>query len=540
MNIPALRDERKSLYLDAIGDFENVELDSVENLSKQIIAGSDKLTHLDSIVQASSGDKEDLASVISKALISAKTDLTADSIDMAFGVASSIANAYSNIDLDSIGNVQGSEVIGSLIALNIYAVVSSSIPFAGDIADLVPVQGGKDNTKFQVISAVPVVTEAVGDYSKGDVITPINAGGTMAFTERTGREEFVTDTLSYVFNVKKSSSDANNYPMSKGTNEVVIGTEVFLNDFDVSSSEDKSVRQVTVPFPDGAGVPADTTFTATFDYQAGTITLDVSANILATTPISFIASLDNDDLGAISGTVGTELSENTYVAKAVVLNTKVNTLALRQVLQTTGLNLTSNDLVMALNKIAEETKRRKVDYATQFAYGYGATIDIGSADTNTIADRYKQFLIAVEEAKADITSKSQITSNVVLVGGKALLKLYAGLSADSNTVNIMNDDSNSIRYMGTLNGVYQCYYDPMHDILHPADPVQGDKVFVIGNPADPTKKASISGVGLPILPEDLGFDTSSKKITSLQGKLVVSYNKDTNARELARWINVKF
>jgi hypothetical protein len=484
--------------------------------------------------------QEDLASVISKALISTKTNLTADSIDMAFGVASSIANAYNNIDLDSIGNVQGSEVIGSLIALNIYAVVSSSIPFSGDIADLVPVQGGKDNTKFQVISAIPVVTEAVGDYQKGDAITPINAGGTLAFVERVGREEFVTDTLTYVFDVKKSSSDANNYAMAKGTNEVVIGTNVFLNDFDVSSSEEKSVRQVTVSFPDGTGVPADITFTATFDYNAGKITLDVSANILATTPISFIASLDAEDIGAISGAVGTELSENTYVAKPVILNTKVNTLALRQVLQTTGLNLTSNDLVMALNKIAEETKRRKVDYATQFAYGYGATIDIASADTNTIADRYKQFLIAVEEARADITTKSQITSSVVLVGGKALLKLYAGLSTDSNTVNTVADDSNSIRYIGSLNSTYQCFFDPMHDTLHPADAVQGDKVFVIGNPADPTKKASISGVGLPILPEDLGFDTSSKKITSLQGKLVVSYNKDKNARELARWINVKF
>ena len=532
MNVPALREERKTVYLDTI-DFGNVEADSVENLAIQIIDTSDALMHLDGIITATTKD-ESLAGIISKAVQSVES-ITPDSLDMAFGVASAIAKNYENVDLDSVGNVAGNEVIGSLVALNIYAVISASLPFSGDIADLVPVQGGKDNSKFQVISAIPVVTTAMGEFAKGDVITPMNSGKSMAFAERVGRQEFVLGTTDYTFNVKKISTDGTNFPMAKGTNEVVVidaqnGIEVFLNDFDVSSAEDFCARQVTA-----GGID----FKAVFDYAGGEIALTISADITATTPITFIASLESEDLGAISGSVGTQLSENTYVAKPVILNTKVNTLSLRQVLQTTGLNLVSNDLVMALNKISEETKRRKLDYAVQFAYGYGATIDIASADTNTIADRYKLFLIGVEEAKADITAKSQITSNVVLVGGKELVKLYAGLSTDSNVVNIINDDSTSIRYMGTLNGVYQCYYDPMHDTLHPADPVQGAKVFIIGNPADPTKKASISGVGLPILPEDLGFDAGSNKITSLQGKLVVSYNKDANARELTRWINVK-
>ena len=534
MNVPTLREERKSVYTHNI-DFDNVELDTIENVSMQIIDSSESLTHLDSIIAMTSNDSENLSSIIGKALMTSGVSVNADTVDMAFGVAGAIAKSYQNIELDSVGNVQGSEVIGSLVALNIYAVVSASLPFSGDIADLVPVNGGKDNTKFQVISAIPVATTGMGEFSKGDIITPVNAGKSMAFAERVGRQEFVTDTLQYVFETKKISTDSSAYPMEKGTNEVVISDaqndiEVFLNDFDVSSAETTSVRQVTA-----GGID----FKATFDYANGSITLDISANITATTPITFIASLDSEDLGAISGSVGTKLEENTYVAKPVVLNTKVNTLALRQVLQTTGLNLVSNDLVMALNKIAEETKRRKLDFAIQFAYGYGATIDIASADTNTIADRYKQFLIGVEEAKADIVKNSQITSNVVLVGGKALVKLYAGLSTDSNTVNIVNDDSNSIRYMGTLNGVYPCYYDPNHEVLNPTDPTTGDKIFVIGNPADPTKKASISGVGLPILPEDLGFDSASNKITSLQGKIVVSYNKDANARELSRWINVK-
>jgi hypothetical protein len=43
-----------------------------------------------------------------------------------------------------------------------------------------------------------------------------------------------------------------------------------------------------------------------------------------------------------------------------------------------------------------------------------------------------------------------------------------------------------------------------------------------------------------VLPEDIGFDTeASDKLISLQGKIVISFNKDKHSRELVKELSVK-
>jgi hypothetical protein len=527
------REARKNFYVTTI-DFDNVQTDNVVNSMNELVASSENLTMLDSVIAKNT--ETTLSKIIADTITSTGKGVTADSIDLAIGVANKIAKKWiadKNVSMDSIENVAGGEILGSLVALNIYSILSTSLPFAGDIADLVPISGNKDNVKFKLFSVSPMVKKGMGELADGDELTPLNVGKTMAMAERTDIQNFATDTLTYTMDVKKKDGDTDNYPMERGVNEVLIGGDyqIELNDFDVSSRETTAKRYAKTD--DGVDI------TVTFDYDGGKITIEYSDNIADGTPQYFSASLSSEKLMEIAGVVASELIDETYVAKPVVINTNVNTLALRQVLQSTGLNLSSNDLLIALSKVAEETKRKKVYYATLFARPFGETIDIDGASETTVAERYKHFLIGVEKARADIVEKSQITSNVVLIGGSGLVDIYSALSTEPNKTNKVMDDNNTIRFLGYLNDI-PCYYNPLHDEEHPVDDGK-HKVFVVGNPSDPAKKAVISGVGLPVLPEDLGFDntTTSDKIISLQGKLVVSYNKSKRAKELARELTVK-
>ena len=513
---------------------EGATLDAIQDATSTIVASSDNLQTLDAII-AKSSQGDTLSTIIAKT-VSSFPDATQDSIVTALGVASQIAKRVQDenqhFTLDSIENVKGGEVLGSLVAINIMTILSSTLPFVGEIADFVPMQGSKDNVKFQMFTVNPIVKNGMGELEDGEILNSSNAGKAMAFAERDDVQSFVTDTLEYTFDVKKKDGDSDNYPMERGVNEVVInlGNGIFVNDFDAQAMEKTATRTVSV---DGV------TYTVEFDYDGGKITLKISENIEDGTQLFFSASLSSDKLGEIAGSVGSDLNPTTYVAKPVVINTTVNTLALRQVLQTTGLNLSSNDLMIALAKVGEESKRKKIKATLQFAKPFGAVIDIQGASETTMADRYKHFLVGVEKARADITAKSQITSNVVLVGGSGLVEIFSALSTATNKTNIISDSNNSIRHIGTLNNGYECYYNPLHDTDYPEDEGK-HKVFVVGNPADATKRASISGVGLPVLPEDLGFDqTASDKIISLQGKLVVSYNKDKHSRELVRELTVQ-
>lgn len=522
---------RANLYGEMI-NMDEATVEDVANVTSAIVESTDGMVNLDSIVSGA-GDKDNkinLSSIVAQAVFAGtEGQVTTDSLDVAFGLVSSISKRYEHINMDDVGNISGGDIIATYVALNIFTVLSANLPFVGDIADLVAMQGGKDNTKFQVVSANAVVVDGMGETVKGDVINSVNAGKSMAYSERKDTQEFVTATLTYTFNAKKLVADTGNYAMERGTNEVIIGGSIFINDFEVASTEAVATRTVTVDSID---------YKATFNYEAGTIVLVLSDNIVADTKIYFIASLSADKLGEITGSVGTEISTHTYVAKPVALNTKVNTLKLRQVLQATGLNLNSNDLVVALNKIAEETKAMKLEYATMFAKPFGTTIDITSATETTIADRYKHFLIGVEEAKANIVTTSQLTSTVCLVGGSGLVKLFAGLSNDATTTRIITDDNNSIRRLGVLNNSYECFFDPNHDTKYPIVG-QVSKIFVVGNPSEPSKKVAIAGVGLPILPEDLGLDTNSNKTISLQGKMVISFNKESRSQELVKTLSVK-
>ena len=625
--ILANKNNKSQYYKQAFAD--GLTRDSISNLVDAVIADNEDVTRLDDIVSKTEevpSLKDTIVDSIMQTVESGDI-VTLDALESALSAVNSIAT----VRKDSINNMQGGEIVGTLVAANIQSILSSNLPgFEGNIPDMVAL-GGRDNTKFQVLSVVPVSTVGMGNFGAGETITSVNASDTMASSEREEVQVFVQNTLTYTFNAKAKFDDASNYPLERGKNEITIGsTGVEINDYEVSTTEASASRIITI---DGI------TYTGTFDYDAGTIVLDVSANIPENTNIYFSGALSTKNLGEISGTVGVEIIDHKYTSKTVVLNVTANSLDTRRVLQSGRLNIMSSSMGVAVNKIAEEMKAKKIDKAVRFATPFGDVIDLtaGGSNYSAIVSQYKQFNMGVESARADITKTSQITSQVAIVGGSALVNVISALTDETEgSAKVITDDNTSFRLLGMINGIYPAYFDPRHDLKYPKDgtktaqidtvnaitvanstaytltingvvatytsdadatmaeitlglvdainalsePVTAtdgagsftitsdiagtpfttvvtagvmtattttenvdkkdeDTVFIVGTPSDPSKRAVISGTGLPILPENLSTDTNSNKTISLQGELVCETNKDPYSRKLARKIKIK-
>ena len=520
-SIVARRENRKAFYGATI-NFDDITQDSVANVVSTAVESSEALTQLDGVI-ATIGDNVNLASIIAPVIETLTQDgvaLNADSIDSAFGILNSIA---SEIDLDSVNSVRGAEVVASVIATNIYTILSEELPFVGNISDMSKTTSGK----YKVYSVVSKAEGTVGAFVDGEEITPVNAGGVMAFAIREEEMAYDGSVDTYTFNLKVAPSSSDNYKMLKGSNEIQFG-ETFVNDFEVSASEATAVRFAKV---------GGTSITVTFDYTAGTIEIKVTDGADQTadgTPLYFLGTLDTSKMLEITASVVSEIVGNDYVAFPVTINAKVSTLDLRDTMTNTGINLRANGLTTSILKIAEEQKALSVKFIHRLAKKSGTLVDIAGANETTVEGKYKRFILALAGTRGEIVTDSGITQKVAILGGSHLEKIVSALNG---LASVGNANSNGFRKLGYI-GDAPCYFDPKHDTTYPVtDGVQ--RVIVIGNPDDNSKKAVIKGVGLPIIPNKNINDLNGNDTTPFTGKLVASVNKDEKSRKLVKYIDVK-
>ncbi len=503
----------------------NIDFDSInEGVLVNTLGGIIKTSSVARLVEMDSVENNNaISKIVAKTLMQVQNDgfnVDADSIDTALFVTK---NIIENIDMDSVNSVRGGEIVASIVASNIYGILSDDLPFIGNISDL-----KKDGTKFKVYSVVNEVSTAVADFSDGDKLTSVNAGERLAYAIRDEEQAFVTGSLTHTFDLKVKTGSAN-YKMLKGANEVQIGADLFVNDYEVSSSETIAKRFAKIESTDA---------TVVFDYAAGTIVVTFSADITNGTPIYFVGSLDTDKISEISGTIKTDIRDANYVAYPVAINTSVKQLDMRETLQATGINIKSSALTMAVQKVIEETKYNGIANVRRLATAFaGGLVDIASNSGVTTYDKFKIFDIALSSVRSDIAVSSQITNRVCLVGGRGLQEIVVGLDTVNNTATSVNSNSNGIRLIGYIKET-PCYFDPTHDTKYPI--VSGKhRIIVVGNPNEQAKKATIKGVGLPLIPEKMINDIDGNETIPFTGKLVSSINKDEYSRKLVRYIEVK-
>jgi len=505
---------------------KEVTRDSIAQIVNGIIPVNEKLTQLDGIVADALGEEKvaGLGGVIADTIMSFTDKVTPKLVYDALVVAQKTMDAI--VEKDGVEALAGSEIVANLVKLNIYTMLGADIPFAGDFADMVK-DSSANGLRYKMYSVDGVVAKTIGELKEGDYINGITAGAVFALTEREETQKFVTDTLTYTFNLKVAPTDSSNYPMQKAVNEVYIDGVEF-NDFGATSTNSifKAVGEVQ-------GVEV----VVTFDYGAGTIKVEFASNITDGTPIAFKGVLDNSKPSEVFGVIKSDIKDATYPAIPIGVNIQTQSLKAREILVATGLNIQSNDAVLAYSKISEEVKFAKIKKAEILAKDYGDALDLTTQTESTVAERYKHFTMLVDSAQGDILAKSGISGQAVVKGGSAVRKIFSGLKGVPYT-RAFDVKENTIQVLGEVDGTL-FMYDPTHDIRYPKDSNGYDVVFVINNPADVGKKPVISGVGLPIVPDDLGSDANANKTIMVSGEIPISPNKDPRAREQVRKLKVK-
>lgn len=523
----------------------DVTLDSVID----VVVSEGSLATLDEIVSFSQEDFG-MKDILTAEITAARQHMpvAADAIDLSIAAAAMIADS-NLVKMDGINSVDGSGVVATAVAFNQYVILNSNIPgLDGNISDMEAIkQGDTDNQKFKLYSFNPIVTAGMGDVADNTRITPANAASTMALAQRNKTFVKADTVLSYVFDVKAKSTDVANYAIGRGVTEVTIGdTGIMLNDFDANKQEKKPKRTITLD--SGKSVEM------VVDYAAGTvtITLEDNATLANGTKLYVTTSLSAEKIGDIRGFVGSDIEDFDYVAFPVTIATKASMMNIRSVNQAVKHGLLPVGLQVAGQKIATELIGRKIDLATQFATLSGSAIDLSqNRGLATTAEAYKLFSVGVDKSAVEILQDSMLTDKVILVGGKGLVDVYNMLSKNTDGLNVRDtNDANTFKFIGYIDGKYPAYYDPRHDTKYPLVDSTGvvsgtpannvyHTVNVIGSPADPAKRAVISGVGLPIIPIDLKINVDSEQTIALEGKLIVDANKDPKARKLTKQLLFK-
>lgn len=540
----------KGLAMAMSGANKEVTLDTVMGYAVHDEENKGLVT-LDAIL---SQDKDgmDLAEIMAAGVAQAQTNgfaVTADAVDLAISTANMIADTKM-VSMDGVNSVDGSGVIATATAFNQYVILNSNIPgLDGNIGDMEAVKAGdKSNIKFKLYSFNPEVTNGMGAIGDGTILTPKNVSLPMAFATRDLVMTKADTVLSYTFDVKKKDTDTENYKIGKGVTELIIGdTGIALNDYEASAQETKPKREITLP-------SNNKQVSLVVDYAAGTatVTLEDNATLENGTKLYLSTSLSAEKIGDIRGYAGSNIQDFTYVAHPVTIGTKASMLDIRQVQQQVKHALLPVGLQVAGQKIASELIAKKIDFATKFSTRSGTPLDLttntGLATTN---EAYKLFTVAIDRTAVEILEESMLTDNVIVIGGKDLVNAFGMLAKNTDGLNIRDtNNANTFKFLGYLDSKYPAYYDPRHDDNYPlvaedgavsgtaADNVYGT-VQIVGTPADPAKRAVITGVGLPIIPVDLKINDDSEQKIALEGKMIVAANKDPHARKLCKSILIK-
>ncbi len=480
------------------------------------------------------------AKIVTDAMLSAvetTPSVTVDAIEAGLDTAKMIMHRALNgeiqgVSLDEVGNMTGASVVANLISANIYSVVSSSVNgLSGSIADIEPSSDGKG--KYLIHSVKPVVSKGMGDIPAGTEITPMTVGDTMASFEREEIQVFVTDTLGYEFNLKASPADATNAELERGKNYVYVdGVE--LNDFSVEPNETAPTRSKVV-----GGI----TYTAVFNYATGKINLTISGNITSGENIMFSGTLSTKDQSAGTGEIEIDMTPATYTARPMRIGAKSNSLLTRRVLTEGRVNINSMGIGVVAQKMQEEIKAKIIRKGFGLAKQFNDTV-IDLSDPNgkfaTRVEAYKAIVVAIDDALATIREKSSLGGVGYVYGGLGFEKLINALSDKNNgVVTASNDNSNGIRSLGMINDKQNATYVPNFDTLYPTSVAGTYNLMVVLSPADPKKRAVLTGTGLPFLLEKPVNEKSGDEIVPISGEPLVEINKDANSRKLVMKITFK-
>ena len=508
---------------------EEVFLDRVSNTIAVLDENrtSERMS-FDSVSLKDKDDKTtlDIAKIITDAVATAGAEYSEDSLSTALTITQTLLD---NVEMDSVNTIAGKDILASLVAVNIAQGMSATLPFIGNLSGSRTEVKGRTGggAKIAVYDVHALAGNDMGEIKKGDELVGQNLLKSFVTTSRRAIKPFVAGTLDYTFDLKAIATDANNAEMAKGYNTVIIGG-VVMDDHEADDREVTATRTIKVE---------DVTYTTVFDYAAGTIKVTLDKDIKDGSSIIFKAGLSTEDYEKVAGVVDTKVLLHTYMGQKVIGRVQIKELDRRLVSQEVGLDLQMNSISVALEKAKQENLAENIFNVTSMATPFGELVNIKDSNYDSVGEQYKLFVKEASNAGIDILKESSLTGNYAIIGGKAVADIVNGLKLNAENRSSQADGANIVSKLTTYDGV-DYFYAPMLDDLYPA--VAGvHTVFVVGNPTKESHKATVSGIGLPILPENGFADLKGNQTVTLSGILIADTNNSRFSSKLVRKLTVK-
>ena len=460
-------------------------------------------------------------------------------------IATTANVAEKGVTMDGVNSVAGSGILASFTAMHQYIIKNSQIGgLVGHISELSTEKAG-NALKATVFSLIPHVTKGMGGLEDGDTLTPLNFTKPMILSKRMGVLVVEDGVPDYTFNVKAKDSDTGNFAVEHGVTSVILGdTGLELDDYESKPQETAPVREITV---NGNQVKM------TVNKAAGTVSVIVPAGTFnAGTKLIVETAVSSKEKSKIRGSLGFEIQEHKYMATTTTGSAKIDVLDSRTVQKQLAFGLLAGGLSLVAQKKIAEIQGFALSMASKFASTVGTPINLDtSVGLATTAEAYKKLPTAIDVASVSILEESQITDNVIVVGGTGSVEAYNMLAKNTDGLNVRDtNNANGIKFLGFLDAKYKTFYNPTHDTENPlvdeTGAVNSDAtknvyhtLYVYGTPAQPDRSLVLYSSPLPSLPVDFKIDKDSAKEVALEGKDILSVNKDPQVRKMARKILFK-
>lgn len=452
-----------------------------------------------------------------------------------FGIAELADGSW---DLDETLSPQGRGILMSLIGFNLPWITSVKPSFIGTLTNLTQ---DKISLKFQLINAKGVVTRVAGEITElgGDISSTKLLSKRFALLKRNKREEHVAGTTSYTFDLKAVATDANNYAMKRGVNNVTING-FKLDDYASDMSSKLSKRYRTGTNTDGTEFDVE----VEFNYADGQIIVNVlDGDIEAGAMIAFSAGLDTSKLDEIVGAISVSVFPTGFVASDICLDVNGNLFDVRE-MGAMGIPAKQIASLLSSAKIDNELTYALMEELFSNGRLVAGVTDVKNATESTIADRYSNVLKAILNAHSKITIESGEEGTPCVIGGGAVYDILNSLATPNSGGNTKSKPpkgkNRGIRLLDTIDKNIEFYYMPEFDEMYPID-ANGDTMICVTNaPRENIKKPVLTGVGLPLAPDTPDINSlDGSKTARLSGSVVIETNPTERLNRQVLFLKLK-
>ena len=435
---------------------------------------------------------------------------------------------------DSLGGLNGFEIVPQLIIMDFAMQLNSSVP---ELVGNIPM----DREKLAMYAMSWNVFQASGNLQEGEEIKTLNMQQPFAIKGR--HEKFIATggddkfEMRLYHRITDDFDDTAKVAHNK-TRVSFYGYNEELNDFEVSVGQ-KTCNPTTEI--NGKEVKL------TINYADGKIMVDVTAGALEEGDIIIVeSSIDiKDNIEANRALTIPKITPIKYVPYPLTIGVEVFKFDAETVRRNTGMDMLGATNLFNLQKTIEEVGFAHLSKAYMIAKKWHRTLDLTQNANTHNADIYKHLSAEIREISNKIGENTGWTSSAILIGGGALTKALE--LSDSPT---RNGVLSGIEAKGLLNNTWKSYYNPSHDSYLPLVDKDGNEnvdttlnvysqILVVGYGKEQIHRAILGGLPNELRSEYIPYEKDSTEFRAIEGTYVSQINNAPSANGMVYKLLVK-